>query len=418
MGVIPNVVPLDSHPRARNRAAADASATAALDLVARLFEQLERDTALPAAVRAEIARLRMPTLRATQLAPDLLARRAHPARRLLDAIGAAALGLDETADGGDATVAAIAAAVHDLLSGFDAELAPFDAAADRLAGFLAARTRAEDEGARPLIQAIAQREAADAPRRAAQEEVVRRLRARLWVPAPVRTMLLGAWARALAADYREHGEGSAVWHERVRTMDDLLWSVEPKASPEGRRRLGGILPALIQALVQGLRRAEAGESERDDFLSALVDCHAHAMRSGLRGLSLVPDPAGGVQPAAPSLLRSTFTVGERRVEDIRLAASTGGDAGTAEEAVARLRLGAGVELERGARTAARKRLAWASPVTGACLFVGLAPASAGVAVTLDALAEQVRRGEARIVDDAPLVERTLAALVTRLAPQG
>jgi hypothetical protein len=315
-------------------------------------------------------------------------------------------------------VAAIAAAVHDLLTEFDADLAPFGAAAARLERFLAARTLAEEEGARPLVQAIAQREAAEAPRRAAEAEVGRRLRARLWVPAPVRVMLGGAWARALAADYREHGEGSAEWHARVRTMDDLLWSVEPKASSEGRRRLGAILPALIQALVEGLRRGEASDAERDDFLSALVDCHAHAMRAGLRGLSLVPDPAGGVQPAAPSLLRSTFTVGERRVEDVRLASSASVPADAPDEAVARLRVGSWVDLERGARAAARKRLAWCSPITGACLFVGTSPESAGVAITLDALAELVRRGEARIVDDAPLVERTLAALVTRLPPQG
>jgi hypothetical protein len=49
-------------------------------------------------------------------------------------------------------------------------------------------------------------------------------------------MLHGAWARALAAAHRDGGEGSAAWQALVRTMDDLLWSVEPKASPEGRCR--------------------------------------------------------------------------------------------------------------------------------------------------------------------------------------
>jgi hypothetical protein len=84
--------------------------------------------------------------------------------------------------------------------------------------------------------------------------------------------------------------------------------------------------------------------------------------------------------------------------------------------VMRLRLGAWVELERGARAAARKRLAWMSPVTGAFLFTGMSPTSMAVTISPEALAEQMRRGEARVVDEAPLVERLLATLVARVVP--
>lgn len=411
----PNVVPLDSHPRARAR---NATGDAALDVLAQLFEQLSRDCAVPASVRAEIARLRIPTLRAAQLSGDFLVRRAHPARCLIDAIGAAALGLDEAAGEQDATVREIAAAVHGLLTDFGEELGPFEAAAGRLARFLAERTRLEDEGARAVIQAVVRREAAQAPLRAAEAEVARRLGARLWVPAPVRAMLCGPWVQALAAEHRDHGEASARWHELVRTMDDLLWSVEPKASAEGRQRLGTLLPGLIEAISAGLASAQAGEAERADFLSALVDCHAHAMKAGLRGLALLPEPAAGLQVAAPRLARSSITVGDRRVEEIRLATPGHADAGAEEHEAARLVPGAWIELDRGGRARARKRLAWASPLTGARLFIGVSPASAGVVASPEALVQMVRCGEARIVDDAPLVERTLASLVARLSPQG
>lgn len=409
----PNVVPLDSHRRARARAASDG---ASLDVLAQLFEQLARDVTVPACVRAEIARLRIPTLRAAQLSGEFLVRRAHPARRLLDAIGAAALGLDDAAGEEDATVREISAAVHGLLTDFGEELGPFEIAADRLARFLAERTRQEDEGARPMIQLVVRREEDEAPLRAAEEEVARRLRARLWVPAPVRAMLCGPWVHALAAAHRNHGEPSAQWHSLVRTMDDLLWSVEPKASGEGRRRLGTLLPGLVEAINAGLESAQAGEAERADFLSALVDCHAHAMKAGLRGMVLVPEPAAGLQVAASKLARSSTTVGERRVEEIRIAAPGEADAG--DDEVARLAPGAWIELDRGARAPARKRLAWASPLTGARLFIGVSPASAGVVASPEALAQMMRCGEARIVDGAPLVERTLASLVARLSPQG
>jgi hypothetical protein len=286
-----------------------------------------------------------------------------------------------------------------------------------LEDFLASRARAEDAAARPMVQAIVQRETADLPRRAAQEEVARRLRSRLWVPPPVREMLEGPWTAALSIAYREHGEGSDAWHALVRTMDDLLWSVEPKASAEGRRRLAEVLPALVEALAGGLQRAQVADAERDAFLSALVDCHAQAMKSGLRGLMLVPDRESGTPQAAATFTTVTFDAGPRRVESIRLAAA-GQAADRPDEIVLRMRIGAWIEMERGARVAARKRLAWMSPLTGVFLFVGLAPESIGVAITPEALAEKFRRGEARLLDAASLVERTLASLVVRLAPQG
>jgi hypothetical protein len=84
-----NVVSLQDHARPRR---ADE-----LDLLGRLFERIAADTAIPPAVRAELSRLRIPTLRAAQLEHDFIANRMHPARHLIDAVAAAAGGLDETA---------------------------------------------------------------------------------------------------------------------------------------------------------------------------------------------------------------------------------------------------------------------------------------------------------------------------------
>jgi hypothetical protein len=412
-GSTPNVIPIQAHPRARRD-----DSGAALDVVAKLFEQVTRDAAMPVTVRAELARLRIATLRCAQVAPGFLVNRLHPARRLLDAIGAAAIGLDESAPVEDPTVNAIASAVHVVLNDFDSDPAPFERSAIALEEHLALRTHGEDMAARPMIQAIVRRETEDLPRRAAQEEVERRLGARLWVPPGVRAMLRGPWVEALALEYRAHGEGSQQWHARVRTMDELLWSVEPKASAEGRRRLAAVLPDLVEAISDGLERAQAPAGERDMFLSALVDCHAQAMKVGMRGLMLVPDPLASTAPAPGTLTAETFDAGARRVEEIRVAVAHDVPPDACDEAVARLRNGAWIELARGGRNAACKRLVWSSPITGALLFVGMAPGSIGVAISPAALAAKVRRAEARILDGTGMVERTLLALAARTPPQG
>jgi hypothetical protein len=412
MGQSPNVVALQHYARAHPRAD---ELGPSLELVGRLFDTIAEDEAIAPVARAELARLRIPTLRASRIASDFLVNRSHPARRLLDAIAAAAAGLDENTPADDASAGAIARAVHDLLIDFDADLAPFDAAAARLAEFLAERTRVEDAAARRIAQAIEVRERERSSQRAGADEVARHLHARLWVPSEVRAMLHGPWTRALAAAHSQGGEESAAWRSQVRTMDDLLWSVEPKASPEGRRRLASMLPGLIEALAQGLRAAGTPDEERDAFLSMLVDCHARAMKMGMRGLATVPDPAPEPLEAV-AFNRESFDVDEQRVEEVRLAGAADGAARAAAEAAPRLHPGSWIELDRGTRTTARKRLAWTSPVTGLLLFVGVSPKSMAVAITPTAFVELQRRGEARAIDPVPLVDRTLTVLLAGLAP--
>ena len=79
MAQIQNVVALEDHARARHRGA-DSQSASALDVVSRLFEHFGADASLPEPVRAELARLRIPTLRAAQVQRDFLSNASHPAR--------------------------------------------------------------------------------------------------------------------------------------------------------------------------------------------------------------------------------------------------------------------------------------------------------------------------------------------------
>src|SRR5436190_23730838 len=95
-----NVVSLQRHARGRRP---DEPVAADLDLVGRLFDRIGVDAAIPAAVRAELSRLRIPTLRAAQLEHGFVANRLHPARHLVDAVARAAVGLDDAVKPEDAT---------------------------------------------------------------------------------------------------------------------------------------------------------------------------------------------------------------------------------------------------------------------------------------------------------------------------
>jgi hypothetical protein len=80
------------------------------------------------------------------------------------------------------------------------------------------------------------------------------------VPAIVRSMLQDTWTQALARVHRAEGEDSALWHGLLGTVDDLLWSVEPKTAPEDRKRLVTMLPGMLKRLQLGLRARPDGRS--------------------------------------------------------------------------------------------------------------------------------------------------------------
>jgi hypothetical protein len=231
-------------------------------------------------------------------------------------------------------------------------------------------------------------------------------------------MLLDTWVTALASVHLAEGEGSPAWHALVHTMDDLLWSVEPKATAEDRKRLVVMLPGMLKRIHHGLARAAMPESVRDAFLGNLVDCHAAAVKAGLRGLAVVPDPAVAPVPETPKLEREILPAGPNlQVEEIRLKKSTGGivrNVFTRTGIWTNLQRGTWVEFARESGVPTRARLTWISPNKGVYLFTNPMSGANAVSISPEALAEQMRLGEARVIDDAPLVDRAVDSMLENL----
>jgi hypothetical protein len=206
------------------------------------------------------------------------------------------------------------------------------------------------------------------------------------------------------------------------TTDELLWSVDPKSRPEDRRRLVAGIPALIRKLQDGMALAGVDEAMREAFLGALVDCHADAVKSGLRGTGLAGqtrsrEPVPERPLVAPSIEREMIPAGDIHVEEIRLRSPRGQppvrNVFTRTGIWTHVQRHTWVEFHREGAPPLRARLTWISPAKGVYLFTN-SNASAAISVSPEALAEQMRRGEARIVDDAPLVDRAVDSMLASL----
>ncbi|HXF78438.1 MAG TPA: DUF1631 family protein, partial [Usitatibacter sp.] len=392
-----------------------------IDLVAMLFDFIFDDEHIPAAAKAHLGRLQIPTLKVALLDKSFFSSKAHPARRLLDLLAESSIGLAETGERQAAALKMITEVVDTVLAEFDTDVALFERLTTRVEAYIEAQKRAERDIVERSAKLIEEREREEVARAIAGSEVGRRLEARTWVPEPIRDMLNDAWVQALARVQRTEGEGSTGWHALLRTMDDLLWSVEPKVTPDDRKRLITMLPGMLRELQDGMQSGQLAEEGRNVFLGALVDCHAQAVKAGMRGLAALPDVKPVALPAArPSIERAMIPAGDIRVEEIRLrapanSASAVRNVFTRTGIWTNLQRGTWVEFRREEGAAAmRSRLTWISPNKGVYLFTNPFEANTAVSISPEALAEQMRLGEARVIDDSPLVERAVDSMLTDL----
>ena len=114
--------------------------TLTIDIVSMLFDAIFNDPDLPAALRAEIAKLQIPVLKVALIDKAFFSNKKHPARRLLDVIASSGLGRNDADE--PRLIAKIRSIVDELVAGFETDIDLFATQVKKLEEFL------EDEEAR------------------------------------------------------------------------------------------------------------------------------------------------------------------------------------------------------------------------------------------------------------------------------
>ncbi|WP_148715617.1 DUF1631 family protein [Chitinolyticbacter meiyuanensis] len=267
--------------------------TMTFDLVAMLFDRLFEDPNLPNVAKKLLARLQIPVLKVALLDTGFFADKQHPARRFVDLLEEAFADKEGEPAEDDPVLVTFTDAVAWVVDHYEDDLGAFDAALGRIESFYAELEAAAEARTRDAAEDLIQNEVQELANVTAGALVDARLHINPDAPPLVRDFLAVWWKGALAAAYGPEGEAGEEFGRYVRVMDELLWSLRPKTTPEERLQLVNTLPAMLKALEQGARRAGISPDASKEFFSQLVQCHALAIRSGLRAAS---EPA----PQAPS----------------------------------------------------------------------------------------------------------------------
>jgi len=394
-----------------------------IEMVAMLFDFIFDTKDLPDGIKALLARLQIPVLKAAMLDGAFFAKKSHPSRLLVNALAQAGLGWSPVMGQEDPLYKKISAIVHQILDNFSDDLAIFDEQRVDLEAFLAEEEKAAEANIQTTAEEINQRDRQQISTAVAKAEIERRIEA-YPVPNFLASFLRQNWEGTLSHVYQNDGEESESWGSAITTLEDLVWSIQPKKSPEDRRHLVALLPSLLKRLSAGMHSQGWPSAERETFMANLVEAHAAAVKP-----SLVAErsPTAAVAEAAKAQAEMAKASG-----DAMLAAKAEALAEAMTDAVPEpvepereiidddyleiarsMERGMWIEFEADDGQLAFAKLAWVSPLRGTYLFTNRQGQKA-LSMTAEELAERFRNDRARLVEAEPLIDRAFVSMMSQM----
>ena len=383
-----------------------------VDAVAMLFDVVFDEAAIPDRLKAQIARLQIPVLKAAMMDRNFFSQPNHPVRRMLDAIATLAVHLPDN-EAGNARLEAISQVVSRVLENFEQDLSVFDAAAAELEtmGSTLEETLEEtvDVSLQEDIAQIRQAERAELAPVIVHDFINRALKDQPLAEA-VREFLRRDWAQLLNKDYISEGEQGAHFNSHIETMRELVWSVQSKADMDARLMLVRILPGLLKRLREGVAEIDLPAKVADRFFATLVILHANAVRPNAQPVPLPEIPLEEIE-ALTAQSEATVSAIDAAPESTPAAEPAAPEYEDEFTQRARaLNKGDWVEFHYDDGTFRWARLGWVSGIKSTYLFSdqdGMNSFSIG----MHRLADKLRKGEAVLVERKSITESAFGKLM-------
>ncbi|MDR7332610.1 DUF1631 family protein [Roseateles asaccharophilus] len=265
------------------QAASTPAERATIEIVAMMFQSILTEERIPATVRVWFARLQMPVLRVAVSEPDFFAAADHPARRLIDRMGACVMGFNtaqasspgaERASS-DALEREIKRIVQVVEAYPDTGRRVFATVLTEFEKFLDHYFENENQASKrgvSLAQQVEQRETL-----AIQYTIeLRKMLSEVPVQDGVRDFLFHVWADVLAVTAVRSGAQADVTKSMKRAAADLIWSASAKSSREERAEVIRRLPPLLKTLRDGMSHAGLPIEKQDEHVRQLNNALAAA----------------------------------------------------------------------------------------------------------------------------------------------
>jgi hypothetical protein len=396
-----------------------------VELLSRVFALIQADAQLSDACRAVLAKLEVAALRVALQDPGVLESHEHAVWQLMDRIAHASAGHPRPDDVRQTALLAFCDAVAEEISRAPASDAPmFRRASARVDAFLAEQLQWQRREAQAAVEALQKAERREILERHLSQRLTEQIVTVRTTP-EIRRFVTGTWAKVLAEAMLRFGEQVEPTPTYVKTVDDLLWSLQTPDHPQSRQRLLGLLPALLQRLRAGMSLIDMAETEQQHVLDPLMAVHTEALRPGARADTTSLTPAQIVQRMRDEVIPDdpipqTFADSVIDLASMETVPAdflhTDAASSSVEESARRLDA-----LVAGRRQRlfiqghwSRVQLLWRSEQGLYFLFAGERPGRTH-SITRRALERLDAAGLLQPLETKPLVQRTLDALLNQLS---
>ena len=394
--------------------------TDSIDIVAMLFDFILGDKNLPACMKALIGQLQIPVLKVVIMDKTFFGKRSHPVRKLLNELANAEISSEDDADiENDPLFQKIKYIVEKIINEFEDDILIFSELLNEYFDFKQAEQKENERKKETLLNS----------RITVAKEIGERIVYAM--PDSIHRFITEVWKDVLTKIYLRDKKQSIGWMTALQVMDDLVWSIQPKASKEDKEKLVKIIPKVLQGLQEGLTLVNYDPTEKETFLHGLQRFHIASLKG-----EVANDNMDNLQDE--NKIKAESTIGALEVDDDMISEDTfyrmaltrknkGANAPLFEVAsdlepglddkfidmAKNIELGKWVEFTDQNGNKTRGKLAWKSEVMGEFTFVDRKYSIIADKTTIE-LATELSRDKATIIDNLPLFDRALDAVVNGL----
>ena len=251
-----------------------------LDLLTSVFDGVFGNQDIPEPIKDLIGQLQIPILKAALIDRNFFFQDAHPARRLIDLMSQYSASWDQQKGVEDPLFQTMQRNVLRVQKEFDQQLGLFDEVVTDLENFMVA----EEANAAEALQAPISRALQKEKFQRAGVDAINEISIRInsgEVHTFVETFLENRWTKVLTLAFSVKEEKPHAIADAIKTMDDLIWSIQPKVSLAQRQEMVNRLPGILARLNKWLSLIKWEDADRIVFFADLAECHASIVRSPL-----------------------------------------------------------------------------------------------------------------------------------------
>ena len=242
-----------------------------IDVIGMLFDFILDDNNLVDSVKSLLSRLQIPIIKIALQDRLFFRNKNHPARKLLNELANAGLGVTDNVNSHDNPLYLKLSYIVNVISNEQTKACNtefFDELLEDLHRFITQLNLGLNNKTGPSKDAALKLVTTELNSRISSKEL----------PNNIILLLDRVWKDVMFDIFFTDGMESDEWDMAMTFVDTLVWSIDPKKDIQGQKQLVRVIPGILNALNSGLDRIHYPKELREQILQDLQNCHLACMK--------------------------------------------------------------------------------------------------------------------------------------------